>query len=648
VNGSQTTEQYCYHIKHALKKAAGLASLGWESPARDALEAALAKLDKPGEKSDANVASLLRQALKRLEELERDGELSKKFNDALQYLCSRAGITVTELARNIDEPDNMLRSWAAGDSAPDRFCGYPVVQKIEIYFGCKPKLLWLKVLFGRPGGGTIPAKYWPTEIPLDVRIRKEVRARLPEDILARSEEERRAEFLRVYERVKKILAKGINANRRRQIADRYRHNPKSWSQDLQLEVADYFQAGDVQIDETLDEWPAPSLSEGTQDNILHSLYSLFGYASSRRKRGPNIPVGNLSMAWFAVPELPNESAMFSVGRRPKKNEKSHVLPKELALLFFGRQQVSSKGWVRHRPDLAAKLVPVEGLLTEDDCREARNDWRRWCDRAYTKYQGYILQLRPLVAKRGTGGANNPKTKAASILKGDVLGFLEHFSRRLSETAARYDPHKVGGAFAIRDFLMGSFKAKLYLRSRTDRNVTWRRDNTGHLRKIGNKYFLLVPRKWFKNRDGVVFADEEEVLFEINDTDGLYAALDLYLAPGGARSLLLDGKESDLLFVKKSAKVESDAKDHWRAVQALTGRFFAGEEGKPWEDVLAINPHLFRQLGYTGIRKATGDSKKAANALLITEDVGEESYNWQPPSERVKDTKEVQEKHRRSG
>lgn len=450
----------------------------------------------------------------------------------------------------------------------------------------------------------------------------------------------------MYKRVKKILANSIDTNRRRQIADRYRHNYKSWSQDLKLEVADFFKRHNVQIDELLDDWPDPSWSEGTEDRTLNRLFRHFGFMSSRRKLGPNIPVGNISMAWFAVPQLTDESAKFAVGRRSKKDGKSVVLPDELGFMNFGKSMVVPDSWLRHRPDLAAKLVPIEGLLTKADCQEARADWEQFLDRAVNQYERKLERIRRHVAKPGTGRANNPKMKIAPALNGDTLGFLEHLPRKLSQNARRYAGY--AGAFKLRDFIIGAVEAQLFQRSRAARSLTWRPDNTGHLRKLDGAYLIVAPRESMKNRDSSIFVDEKEIRFELIDADGLFAAFDAYLAPGGGRSILLNGKESDLLFVKRSPTAAYDAKQFWRCFRQLSGCFFAGEEGKPWEDIRAIGPHLIRQLGFTAVRKETGSYKKAADALLITEAVGLKSYNWETPSERAKGTKEVLLKRRRSG
>jgi hypothetical protein len=617
-----------YQITHAFKKVAARIAGGLEAPARAALESAIEH------EADKRIRSRLLGALDKLDRIERSGGLPNNFGQAIVFLCTRAGITVSDLAREIEEIPSTLLVWTntSRRGAPDKFTGFPIVQRIEKFFDLNPGVLWKLVRFRRAGAGTIPARFWPAKIPADERIRKAVRRRLPDHVLALDEGERHAMFMYHYKRATEIRQKRKNHDRAEQSKRPYRHNPGSWHAPLKAEIAELMQRHNMSIEEAGDDWPETHWSVGTQDRVENGLSRYLGVASLRGPAGANIPIKHLSLAWMAVTPVAEKTAKFAINQRSNKDE---VQQDEYKFVKACKGLVALDGHVRNRPQLAARLVPIQGLITADECKQASADWDGFCDRAERKYERVLRWM----SKR-LGKGSNPKLPVVAILNSEK-NFHDHYQQKVAEDAARYDWTSFGGAFRVRDFINTAIETELYSRSRTLRETTWRADNTGHLRKIGEKYYLVYPRGQYKNGNGPIFEDEAEITIELDDIPGLRAALDSYLDPDfGARRFLLDGKQSDMLFIINSEKTEHDADTAYASARRVSERVLAKEDGQPWEDVEYLGVHVNRQIGYTWTRKQTGSAKKAANALLITEPVGEKSYGFHPPSEKVRETKKI--------
>jgi len=60
---------------------------------------------------------------------------------------------------------------------------------------------------------------------------------------------------------------------------------------------------------------------------------------------------------------------------------------------FSRRET---GWIRQNPQLAERLVPIQGLLSEADIRSARLDWNATCDRFHKFAQTRAKELQRVV------------------------------------------------------------------------------------------------------------------------------------------------------------------------------------------------------------------------------------------------------------
>jgi hypothetical protein len=136
--------------------------------------------------------------------------------------------------------------------------------------------------------------------------------------------------------------------------------------------------------------------------------------------------------------------------------------------------------------------------------------------------------------------------------------------------------------------------------------------------------------------------------ELADQNGLFRNLRAYLAPKiGGRAILLAGKETDRLLVKKGANAEfRNSKDFYDWFTVLSQYFLGASCDREWGELLQINPHAIRSIAFTAISRYEHSDECASDALLITLRTGQKHYKWNPPEERTRAVSEMQARYRR--
>ena len=140
---------------------------------------------------------------------------------------------------------------------------------------------------------------------------------------------------------------------------------------------------------------------------------------------------------------------------------------------------------------------------------------------------------------------------------------------------------------------------LVFRSETLRNITYKKDNTGDLRFVDDQWELVVDAKKFKNlHNPVLFGPSwrrKDYERELKDWGGLSGILKHFIEV--CRPLLLDGRESDLLFPPPDGRDDWDVDNFWNAVSEWTKvwciknlRYGTGMAG-----VKPFGPHAFRSI-----------------------------------------------------
>jgi hypothetical protein len=213
------------HLRHVVKLAIGLHALGDEAPATEALEAAREMTDK------ADVRSRLATCIRIVEQIEKDDLVPQQLGAAIDFLCRRANYQPHDLAMDSGAGWKM-HDWRRGRSAPDRFCSYGAVKKMEELVASEPGTLWNRVRYRSCALGTIPKEFWPEEIQDDALIKKEIKFYLPDEILTLPDTERRELILTAYGVVMLKRQKHVDENHAANCADPYRHKAPDWGPTL--------------------------------------------------------------------------------------------------------------------------------------------------------------------------------------------------------------------------------------------------------------------------------------------------------------------------------------------------------------------------------------------------------------------------------
>lgn len=611
-----------YQLRFALKLAAGASIEGIKAQARPALEAAI-------EKETGRNRSRVRSALNVLDELERLGNIPEGFRHALEYLIDRSGKSVKQTARDAVMKPATLDRWLHG-TAPDRLQGYAAVKRLEALFGLPPKKsLWGRILWVGSNCGTVRKHQWPKEVPENDKLRNRIIARLPDDTFARSPAAARAEILKQFEVVKAILTKCVDQNHVKRSASHYRLGLEHWTTSLLEDrksllahinnVVPHF--GEKKL---VGPWKPPT--ENVSDEFFESF---LGYISSRRPGGHNVPKSGLSFVLAAVGELLMETIDFISKRRGKQI----LIAKDLSAVYAVASWVAPGGWLRRNPQLAEKLVPIEGVLTLAQCEAARRDWNAFCDDTDQKFQESIKSFAGSI----TSTAGRPLRKLADILNSSSsVIFLSEFSRFYNKRVARSLPGSLRWGKQLRNAICAEIYSQNYFRSRTQRETTWHADNTGHLRRTAERDQLYIHKDQFKNgEDGPFFKDGDYYVGDLADDNGLRRNLDAYLKPvTGGRALILAGKASDRLLVKTGKYPDYDGKSFYDYFTSIARRFIASNPDADWASMDTINPHAVRAIGYNEIYKSSGDDEIASDALQITPRTGKKHYKFRPPEQRT--------------
>lgn len=233
-------------------------------------------------------------------------------------------------------------------------------------------------------------------------------------------------------------------------------------------------------------------------------------------------------------------------------------------------------------------------------------WRKRCENAYTAAK----DLRAVMASRASP-SRNPQDPVRDAL--DLENPLEAIASMVTRmTAAR--PYCTGVKEAIwaRDKLLVKLLASNPLRIGNYRDMTYRQDNSGHLRQDpSGAWFIFVPRNQLKNHRGA--AAERDYYMPVRQE--VWIDIDDYL--NQYRPILLK-KSSDNVFISSSEGGAFSEESLGRRFEALTKRHLAGCPG--------VGPHAMRHIFATSILKAApNDWVTAAWALHDKEETVRRNY-----------------------
>ena len=272
-----------------------------------------------------------------------------------------------------------------------------------------------------------------------------------------------------------------------------------------------------------------------------------------------------------------------------------------------------------------RVTPIPGLVSEEWVQQARSDWatvaRKGCKE--------LRQLGDQIAARARV-IRDPWEPIAPLVERDdpltpVFNALDRMGRD------RPDPSS--GPMAVaqhdRDHLVISLLMHSRVRLLNLSTLTWKLDNTGHLRRLKGTWILSIPQEELKNEGSPALPEDGgplEIELDPDDKE-LNDALDRYLVGKGcSRSVILSGTESDSLFAGRQGE-----KLHSGTIRRIVKKFSVRYVAEcPWREggvpgVLPFGPHAFRHLVATHVMRQTGNFEAAALSINDAVNTAKKTY-----------------------
>ncbi|CAN7384953.1 hypothetical protein LJR016_002269 [Devosia sp. LjRoot16] len=308
------------------------------------------------------------------------------------------------------------------------------------------------------------------------------------------------------------------------------------------------------------------------------------------------------------------------------------------------------GWVRQTPALADRLLPINGLFTEEDIVRVRGDWHGACDKMYRHARQRLKEI-----ERVARVHRDPFEPILPILEADSpVGEY----RRITEEIIRYMPderlYPRPAAEAVRSFLMLRIGLHTGLRQKNLRELlicppgrvpTSERNledmKCGELRWSTREqgWEILIPSVAFKNANSSFFGQKPFRLV-LPDMAGLYEMIDAYVDRHRAR-LLASAEDPGTFFVKSVKQRSSTARydqttfyDAWRLIIQRYGIYNPYTGRGAVKGLLPHGPHNVRDVLATHILKKTGSYEQASYAIQDTPDMVQQHYGRFLPQDKA--------------
>lgn len=341
---------------------------------------------------------------------------------------------------------------------------------------------------------------------------------------------------------------------------------------------------------------------------------------ARWYKGRYVPTAGV--AWTNVSQflgwLMLETASGGMGLPPEQAQDLVHFANRKYLLSFIEWKRERAGGMAHQGLLsflrfASSLCnPRTGYLTQRfrafqaDEADTVENWRLRCKRTFDS----IAKLRAELSDDAQSSRDSKEPISAILALPNPLNAVADMLIRM--TAARPSTGGVREAVWARDVLLIKLTASNPLRIKNLRILTYRADNTGHLRQDGQgAWFIAIPRREFKNHAG---AAKDRDYFMPGRKE-VWGDIERYLPQ--YRPLILKSSTNAVFVTERYGDQFSE--------DALGGRFYVLTKrylyGCP-----GAGPHAFRHIVATSILKASpNDWHAAAWALHDREETVRKHY-----------------------
>lgn len=381
-------------------------------------------------------------------------------------------------------------------------------------------------------------------------------------------------------------------------------------------------------------------SEETAEWRMRRFGVLFGTLAASPEssfHGLGIPPCRLTMGLLVFPRLWD---WFLIGREKRRG---FYTRSEVGLLddFLSIMRPIT-GWIRQRPRLAARVMPIKGLISPREIERAKSNWEAACEVVFEHAKSRLRDIRQAAKTH-----RDPFYPILKVLEADKP--LREY-RKIAEEVLRRMPDKkkypLEAAEAARGYLLLRLGMHLGVRRRnlsqllfTPRKEQPRREVSlvmalrGELRWNSHQraWEVFIPYQAFKNKHSSFFS-RKPFLLVLPNVAGLYQMIDEYIERHRT-VLLARAPDPQTFFVRSTARPYvtqpeyngATMNDAWKTVVQRYGIYNPYTDRGAIEGLLPHGPHSIRDVIATHVIKTTGSFTLASYAIQATPDVVAEHY-----------------------
>jgi hypothetical protein len=308
------------------------------------------------------------------------------------------------------------------------------------------------------------------------------------------------------------------------------------------------------------------------------------------------------------------------------------------------------GWIRQTPELADRLRPIPGLVSDIDIEAARQDWAGACDALYAHALTRAKEI-----ERVARVHRDPFEPILPVLEAESpVGEYKKITEEVLRLMPDERRHPRAAAEAVRTFLMLRLGLHLGLRQKNlrqlllcprGRPITSERrladEKRGELRwsERDAGWEVLIPSVAFKNA-GSSFFGSKPFRLVLPDLGGLYRHIEDYIDRHRA-ALLAGAPDPGTFFIKTMKSTSRDAAydqftfyEAWRWAIQRFGIYnpYTGRGAIP--GLLPHGPHNVRDVLATHVLKRTGSYEQASYAIQDTPDMVAKHYGRFLPQDKA--------------
>lgn len=308
------------------------------------------------------------------------------------------------------------------------------------------------------------------------------------------------------------------------------------------------------------------------------------------------------------------------------------------------------GWLRQHPELIERVIPIEGLVSEEEIAFAKRDWHARCDAFHAHARNRIKEIQRVMRIH-----RDPFEPIMCVL--EAPSPLAEYRKITDEILLRMpdkDRYPRAAAESVRSFLMLRLGLHLGLRQKNLRQLllcprahipTSERRleelKRGEIRwsDRDNGWEVLIPANAFKNSNSSFFGSKPFRLI-LPDLLDLYYYINAYIVRH-RRILLADANDPGTFFIKTVKQSSTEASynqttfyEAWRLTIQRYGIYNPYTSRGAIKGLLPHGPHNVRDVLATHILKLTGSYEQASYAIQDTPDMIQQHYGRFLPQDKA--------------